>query len=59
MQHAMKHANVQVFKGRPGEPKYTISVLTNQHPKYEKIKEQVRDSWKHPGNMHYDMWHNM
>jgi hypothetical protein len=38
-----------VWRGRPGEPAYTISVLTNQHPKYQGIKEQFIASWTHPG----------
>ena len=38
-----------VWRGRAGEPPYTISVLTNQHPKYQGIKEQFIASWTAPG----------
>jgi len=38
-----------VWRGRAGEPPYTISVLQNAHPRYQGIKEQFRASWLHPG----------
>lgn len=38
-----------VWRGRHGEPPYTISVLTNQHPRYAGIKEQFIASWTAPG----------
>jgi len=38
-----------VWRGRPGGPSYTISVLTNQHPKYQGVKDQVIASWTAPG----------
>ena len=38
-----------VWRGRPGGPPYAISVLTNQHPKYQGIKEQFIASWTAPG----------
>ena len=37
----------RVWRGRAGEPAYTLSVLTNAHPKYEGIKQQFRDAWEH------------
>jgi len=40
------------FKGRNsgfGEPDYTLSTLTNAHPKYADIKRQFSSSWVHPG----------
>eukprot|EP00960_Hanusia_phi_P009331 270302-Hanusia_phi.AAC.2 len=39
----------RVFSGRAGEPKYTISMLTNHHERYQGIKEQFLRSWTHPG----------
>ena len=38
-----------VWRGRLGEPPYTISVLTNQHPRYQGIKDQFMASWAAPG----------
>eukprot|EP00322_Chrysochromulina_rotalis_P018346 CAMPEP_0115845830 /NCGR_PEP_ID=MMETSP0287-20121206/9555_1 /TAXON_ID=412157 /ORGANISM="Chrysochromulina rotalis, Strain UIO044" /LENGTH=392 /DNA_ID=CAMNT_0003299617 /DNA_START=27 /DNA_END=1205 /DNA_ORIENTATION=- len=38
-----------VWRGRQGEPPYTISVLTNQHPKYQGIKDQFISTWTGPG----------
>ena len=38
----------RVWSGRPGEPKYVLSVLTNMHPRYEGVKQQFRDAWQHP-----------
>ena len=31
------------------EPSYTLSTLTNAHPKYDTIKRQFHDSWLMPG----------
>lgn len=38
----------RVFQGRANEPPYTLSELTNQHPKYEDIKTQFAAGWQHP-----------
>ena len=38
----------RVWRGRAGEPAYVLSVLTNAHPKYEGVKQQFRDAWRHP-----------
>lgn len=39
----------KTFRGRAGEPQYTISVLNNTHPKVDGIKRQFDASWAHPG----------
>jgi len=39
----------RVFSGRDGQPKYTISMLTNHHERYQGIKEQFLSSWTHAG----------
>lgn len=39
-----------VWRGRPGGPPYAVSVLTNQHPKYQGIKDQFIASWTAPGH---------
>ena len=38
----------RVWSGRAGEKAYVLSVLTNAHPKYEGVKQQFRDAWRHP-----------
>ena len=39
----------RVWKGRDGEPSYTVSMMTNAHAKYASIKQQFSESWQHPG----------
>lgn len=39
----------KTFRGRAGEPQYTISVLNNTHPKVDGVKRQFDASWEHPG----------
>ena len=38
------------FRGRHGEPDYTLSVLTNEHSRYRGIKQQFLQGWLHPGH---------
>jgi hypothetical protein len=37
----------KVWSGRPGEEPYTLSLLTNQFPKYQGLKDQFVRSWDH------------
>ena len=39
----------RVWKGRPGAPPYTLSVLTREHEKYTSVVSQFESAWKHPG----------
>jgi len=39
----------RIWRGRPTDPPYEISVLNNAHPKVDGIKQQFRESWLHPG----------
>lgn len=38
----------RVFRGRAGEPDYTLSELTNAHPRYAGVKQQFAAGWQHP-----------
>lgn len=37
----------EVWSGRPGQEPYTLSLLTNQFPKYQGIKDQFSSGWAH------------
>lgn len=39
----------KIWRGRPGDAPYAISVLNNDHPKVDGVKHQFAQSWKHPG----------
>lgn len=38
-------AFIRTFRGRPREQEYSISMMTNRHPKYKAIKEQFHAGW--------------
>ena len=39
----------KIWRGRPQDPHYTLSVLCRSHPKVQGIKQQFLRSWLHPG----------
>jgi hypothetical protein len=36
---------IATFGGRAGGPDYSISLMTNRHPKYKRIKQEFLDGW--------------